>query len=135
MNADAKTWFSYAEENLAVSQWALENDYYNACLQNVQQAVEKYLKAVLVSQDAAFQKTHSIETLNQCLTDAGLETGLSDEECELLDTIYIPSKYPMHSVLADFTPDYTIARQCVEIAIKVQCALQPYINQKKNGET
>jgi HEPN domain-containing protein len=41
MSVDAQAWFAYADENLAVAQLALKNCYFNACLQNAQQAVEK----------------------------------------------------------------------------------------------
>jgi HEPN domain-containing protein len=105
MSAEHTQWFIYADENLAVARLALEGGYFNACLQNAQQAVEKYLKTALLSQGVAIQKTHSIEALNRHLTDSGFDSGLLEEDCELLDTIYIPSKYPLGSVLPDFAPD------------------------------
>jgi HEPN domain-containing protein len=124
MSDDFKVWFIYADENLAVARLALEGGYYNACLQNVQQAVEKYLKTALLLRKAAFQKTHSIETLNRQVQSADIETSLSEDECELLDTIYVPSKYPMGSVLPDFVPDEEIGTRCVEIAERVRKAIQ-----------
>jgi HEPN domain-containing protein len=127
MSAEHASWFVYADENLAVARLALDGGYYNACLQNVQQAVEKYLKTALLARNAAFQKTHSIETLNRQLHNAGVETELLEEECELLDAIYVPSKYPMGSVLPDFDPDEQIGKQCVEIAEKVRKAVQPLL--------
>ena len=120
MSDEHRLWFVYADENLAVARLALEGGYYNACLQNVQQAVEKYLKATLLVRSAIFQKTHSIETLNRQLEETGLCVELSEEDCELLDSIYVPSKYPMGSVLPDFDPDEGIGRQCVEIAERVR---------------
>jgi HEPN domain-containing protein len=125
MSGDSLLWFAYADENLAVAELALENGYFNACLQNAQQAVEKYIKAGLIAQKIAFQKTHSIEALNLCLREAGIATGLTDEDCELLDTIYIPSKYPTQSVLPDFEPDQQISLQCVTLAKKAHEALKP----------
>jgi HEPN domain-containing protein len=124
MSDDFKMWFIYADENLAVARLALEGGYYNACLQNVQQAVEKYLKTALLIRKAAFQKTHSIEMLNRQVQSADIETSLSEDECELLDTIYVPSKYPMGSVLPDFVPDEEIGTRCVEIAERVRKAIQ-----------
>lgn len=124
MNADFTKWIIYADENLAVAHLALEGGYFNACLQNVQQAVEKYLKAALLARSASFQKTHSIETLNRHLQSTGLNAGLSDEDCDLLDTIYVPSKYPMGNVLPDFNPDREIGRQCIEMAERVRVAVQ-----------
>lgn len=81
-----------------------------------------------------FEKTHSIETLNRQLVGAGLETGLSEEECELLDTIYLPSKYPMGSALPAFSPDEEIGRQCVEIANKIRQAVKPLCGERLKGE-
>lgn len=124
MSDDFKVWFIYADENLAVARLALEGGYYNACLQNVQQAIEKYLKTALLLRKAAFLKTHSIEMLNRQVQSADIETSLSEDECELLDTIYVPSKYPMGSVLPDFVPDEEIGTRCVEIAERVRKAIQ-----------
>jgi len=89
-------WRSYADENYAVACLALERGYYKACLQNVQQAIEKYMKAALGSQGIAIKKTHNIELLNRLLNDAGIETALSNDECELfgcsLHTIEVPGR-------------------------------------------
>jgi len=127
MSDESTQWFVYADENLAVARLALEGGWFNACLQNVQQAVEKYLKAALLAQNTAFQKTHSVEMLNRQLQDIGFLTGLLDEDCDLLDTIYIPSKYPVGSVLPDFDPDHMTGRLCVEIAERVRTAVQQVI--------
>ncbi len=51
-----KTWRKYADENYAVARLALEGGYYNACLQNVQQSIEKYMKGTLISQGIAIKK-------------------------------------------------------------------------------
>jgi len=127
MSGEHRLWFVYADENLAVARLALEGGYYNACLQNVQQAVEKYLKAALLAGGATFQKTHSIETLDRQLKSTGFDAGLSEEDCELLDTIYVPSKYPLGSVLPDFDPDEEIGKLCVEMAERVRHAMQSSI--------
>ena len=127
MIAECNNWFAYADENLAVARLALKGGYYNACLQNIQQAVEKYLKTALLARNVAFQKTHSIETLNRDLLAVGVNTKLSEEDCELLDTIYLPSKYPIGSALPDFNPDEEIGQRCVEIAERARKAVQPLL--------
>ena len=46
-----------------------------------------------------------------------------DDECDLLDSVYLPSKYPLGSVLPRFDPDEEAARQCLAIAERtVGCA-------------
>jgi HEPN domain-containing protein len=43
MKDETRIWITYADENLEVSALALQHGHRNACLQNAQQAVEKYL--------------------------------------------------------------------------------------------
>lgn len=116
MSDEADTWLQYARENLQVAQMTLESGLLNLCLQNAQQAVEKALKAILVRRGMPLKRTHSIRDLDRDLRNDGLETGLAEEDCELLDSIYVSSKYPLDSVLPYSPPDLAISRQCVELA-------------------
>ncbi len=72
MKDEARIWISYADENLDVSTLTLEHGYLNACLQNAQQAVEKYLKAVIIERDLSFVLTHSVRELVGILADHGI---------------------------------------------------------------
>jgi HEPN domain-containing protein len=114
----------YADENLEIARLAVGSGYFNACLQNVQQAVEKYLKAALLRRGQSFRKTHSISALNDQLAANGVCDILSEENCILLDSIYMPSKYPFGSALPDFNPDEEIGRECIQIAEKVRAAVR-----------
>ena len=40
MKDETASWIGYADENLAVARLSLTNGYLNACLHNVQQAVD-----------------------------------------------------------------------------------------------
>ncbi len=91
----------------------------NPCLQNAQQVVEKALKAIRVRRSMPAKRTHSIRDLNRELVSTGLETGLSEEDCELLDSIYVISKYPLDSVLPESLPDLSICRRCMESARQI----------------
>jgi HEPN domain-containing protein len=116
MSADAaRVWLSYAVENLELGRVALDRRLLNPALQNAQQAVEKSLKAVWVLQGEAVKKTHYIADLVEALASLGLDVGLSPQECDLLDSVYLPSKYPTGSALPDGFPTIEAARQCVEI--------------------
>lgn len=123
MKADHSDWLEYANENLSISRLALDGGYYNACLQNVQQAVEKFLKAALLKSGQQFPRTHSIESLKQQLADIGIEVGLSDEDCDLLDAIYVPSKYPLGEALPDFRPDEALGAKCIAIGERARRAV------------
>lgn len=104
MKDETKAWVSYADENFDVARLALEHGYYNASLQNAQQAVEKYLKALIIEKDVEFKRTHSIRQLMGLLLNEGINADISDDEIDLMDTIYVPSKYPVYSALPDALP-------------------------------
>jgi len=120
MNDEAKTWLGYANENLASAKVLLDNELYNPCLQNVQQAVEKMLKAVLLESHEKPKKTHSIGELMAALRQRSRTLAITDDEADLLDSIYLPSKYPLGNVLPDFEPDQALCRRCLGIAERVR---------------
>ncbi len=119
MKDETRLWLAYAEENLALSRLSLEREYLNACLQNAQQAVEKGLKALLVEKKGGFPRSHSIRELARLAEIAEGSLALSSEDCDLLDSIYIPSKYPVFGVLPEHFADREVCLRCVLIAEKV----------------
>ena len=119
MSDEARAWLRYARENLQVAEMALQAGLLNSCLQNAQQTIEKALKAIRVQRNMSMNRTHSIRDLSRDVTAAGLQTGLTEENCELLDSIYVSSKYPLDSVLPDSLPDVGICRRCLELARQV----------------
>ena len=48
MKDEAEIWFKYSKENFESAKILLKSSLFNPCLQNVQQSIEKALKAVLV---------------------------------------------------------------------------------------
>jgi HEPN domain-containing protein len=116
MKDETKKWLEYADENLKSAKVLLDNKLFNPCLQNAQQAVEKMLKAVLIEFSIKFKKTHSINQLVTMLAENNIQIVLVEEQRELLDSIYLPTKYPLGAVLADFEPDGKICKNCIAIA-------------------
>ncbi|MGD0089034.1 MAG: HEPN domain-containing protein [Planctomycetota bacterium] len=119
MNAEVRAWLGYAGENLQTGKLCLQSGLLNPCLQNAQQAAEKALKALCLVCRVPLKRTHSIQGLCAEVRAAGIHCGLTDDECDLLDSIYLPSKYPLGSVLPDFEPDEALARQCLAVAERV----------------
>ncbi len=101
-------WLKYAAENLQAARWALSSRLFNVCLQNVQQAVEKKLKAL---------------RLKSVLEESGVVVDLTEDECESLDSIYLPSKYPLGSAIPDYEPDEDLCNQCIAIAERVEISV------------
>ncbi len=120
MKDETKRWLEYAEENLRSAEILLESHLYNPSLQNAQQAVEKFLKALFIEKGIKLQKTHNIHTLKQQLEKNGFRFSISDDDADLIDSIYLASKYPFGSALPDFDPDESICRQCIQIAENIK---------------
>lgn len=116
MSDEVRAWLRYADENLRVATLCLDEGLYNPAIQNAQQAVEKALKAMCLCRGLTIKNTHSIGELTQILYRAGIDPVLAGEECALLDSVYLPSKYPLGSVLPDYEPDQTITLQCLSLA-------------------
>lgn len=119
MKDETKKWLEYADENLRSARLLLDSELFNPCLQNVQQAVEKMLKALLVESAEKIKKTHSINELVNILDKHGLNVDMTEDDCDLLDSIYLPSKYPLGGILPDFEPDMQTCRKCVALAERV----------------
>jgi HEPN domain-containing protein len=119
MKEDAKLWLKYSEENLEAAKILLSSHLYNPALHNLQQSVEKSLKSLLIEYAIKLKKSHSISELKNVLEDMNIHIELDDDECDLLDSIYLPSKYPVGSALPDYYPDEEITKNCLRIAQKV----------------
>ena len=52
-----------------------------------------------------------------------------EEECDLLDSVYLPSKYPLGGALPDFDPDQTVCRQCLCIAERAKKSIDSYLRE------
>ncbi len=120
MKNETRAWMDYAEENLSVAELVLSHGHFNACLYNTQQAVEKFLKAVIVERELELARTHNIVQLRNILSRADIETELSEEDCDLLDAVYMPSRYPEFGVVPDQPSGRETCEKCVGIARKVQ---------------
>ena len=119
MKDEAKQWLQYAKENLESAKILKDSKLFNPCLQSIQQSVEKALKSVLIEKSLKLKRTHSILELRQILDTNGIQINLSDDECDFLDTIYLPSKYPLGSALPDFEPNEELCQTGILIATKV----------------
>ena len=127
MKEETHRWLQYSGENLESAGLLLEGNLYNPCLQNVQQAVEKMLKAMLIEFALPLKRTHSINELTRMLANIGKNVAVTEEECDLLDSVYLPSKYPLGGVLPDFDPDEAICSQCLSIAERVKKSIDSYL--------
>ena len=128
MKSETKIWLDYAEENLKSSKILLDNQLYNPSLQNVQQSVEKSLKAMVIEHGINLKRTHDILELKYLLQRKGIIVNISDDECDLLNAIYLPSKYPMGDTTEEISPDEELCHISIDIAEKVFASAIDLIN-------
>ncbi|MEN4045706.1 HEPN domain-containing protein [Sulfurimonas sp. NWX367] len=128
MKDETKKWLVFAEENFQSAKILLKSHLYNPSLQNTQQAIEKYIKAYLIEYGIKLQKTHSILSLNEKPKKENVLLTITEDEIDLIDTIYLSSKYPFGSVLPDFEPNEKITLQCIQIAQQVQVDIKKYLS-------
>lgn len=120
-------WLKYSKENFDSAGVLLKSGLFNPCLQNVQQSVEKNLKAIIVEKNIHLKKTHDILELKRLLKMNHIEIDLSDEECDFINSIYLPSKYPIGNVIPDYDPDEPICRKAISIALTVNKSVAEYL--------
>ncbi len=119
MKDETRLWLKYADENLSSAKVLRASYLFNPCLQNIQQAVEKYLKAIIIEYSFEFRKTHNINELNTIITTQKIFPVLTKDECHFLDSVYLPTKYPISSALPYFEPDMEICNDYLNIADRI----------------
>jgi hypothetical protein len=53
---------------------------------------------------------------------------IAEDDAELLDSIYLPSKYPLGSALPEFDADETVCKKCLAIAERVRDSVYSHLN-------
>jgi len=113
---EAVEWAEYAEEDLIMAKSALRRSKpltIGSCFHS-QQCAEKYFKAILVSQNVEFPKTHDLLILNTLCTDAGIFTGFTKEALGRLSGYAVRTRYPGNQP----TPEE--ARDALEIVMNIR---------------
>ena len=96
MKKAAEAWLDFAHRDLEAAKLLVDHEYVsNAVLFHSQQCVEKCLKALLEEADVPVPHLHSIVKLHSLLMEeAGISLSLDEDELDLLDAVYIDTRYP-----------------------------------------
>jgi len=124
---EAVEWVEYAEEDLIMAKSALRRSKplaISSCFHS-QQCAEKYLKAILVSQNVEFPKTHDLLILNTLCTTAGIFTGFTKEDLGRLSGYAVHTRYPGSQP----TPEE--AKESLEITMNIRKFARGYLGLKK----
>src|SRR5215207_3521568 len=124
---EALEWVKYAEEDLIMAKSALRRSQpltISSCFHS-QQCAEKYLKAILVSQNVEFPKTHDLLILNTLCTTAGIFTGFTKEDLGRLSGYAVHTRYPGSQA----SPEE--AKDSLEIAMGIRKFARAFLGLKR----
>lgn len=112
-------WLQKAEDDLNFAKRTLkETDFFDHVCYLAQQAVEKYLKTIIIIQKGGItkkEKTHNLIYLSQvCREKVDLKNFRKD--LRILTEAYIPARYPSNGYTKSSKAD---ARKCLESAERI----------------
>jgi len=122
MKLSTKSWLELADRDLKAAQKLLEDEYLtNIVLFHCQQCIEKCFKALLEEADITPPKIHGIHRLNALVQEkTPFHLPISDEEIDLIDDIYIDTRYPgSFGLLPTGFPTKEQAEEILKIAERV----------------
>jgi HEPN domain-containing protein len=91
-----KAWVERAEEDylLALSAMRRKSPLTYGATFHAQQCIEKYLKALLISRQVVFPRTHDLAALGYLCEQAGIILPIDDDALELLTAYAVETRYP-----------------------------------------
>ena len=109
-----KEWLAKADDDFYFADANLRegSEFFAQICFHFQQAAEKYLKAYIICNSLNFSKVHDLVHLLKTCSDHEPSLARLKEDCILLSTAYIDTRYPVH-----WPTDYTR-----ETAIKLNVA-------------
>jgi HEPN domain-containing protein len=122
MKKGTKAWLDFAHRDLESSRLLVDSEYVsNVVLFHAQQCVEKCLKALLEENGVLVPHIHSVVKLHSLVTEkAGISLTLDEDEFDLVDAVYIDTRYPSGlGLLPSGFPTKKDAREILGIAEKV----------------
>jgi HEPN domain-containing protein len=96
--AIVREWLDKADEDFGFAESCMrqESTFYPQVCFHFQQAAEKYLKAFIIAKGLAFSKVHDLVHLLRICSAQSLAFSGLEEDCVLLNTAYIETRYPVH---------------------------------------
>ncbi|MDR3572996.1 MAG: HEPN domain-containing protein [Anaerolineaceae bacterium] len=91
-----KDWIERAGEDylLAISAVRRKTPLTYGATFHAQQCIEKYLKALLISRQVSFPRTHDLAALGYLCEQAGIILPIDDDALELLTAYAVETRYP-----------------------------------------
>ena len=117
MKKVTEKWVSFAKEDLKAAGILFKSKFYKGCFYHCHQAIEKFLKALIITKKKKIRKTHDLADL---LKESGAKyTEEILEFIHRLNPYYHPIRYP--DVVLDFPLKYNrkIAQEILKLTKEV----------------
>lgn len=88
MKRETNEWLKIALEDLQSAEILFENDIYRMVCYHSQQAIEKFLKTLMVEKEMEIIRTHNIIDLINNLKKEGYDVPINEEDAIFLNSIY-----------------------------------------------
>ncbi len=113
-------WVGKANTDLKAAEYLLpEPEFVEVTCFHAQQAVEKFLKAILAQKEIEIPKTHNLKALLDLTGLSETETGVKLDEMRVLNAYSVKARYPLGKPMLNMDD----AKEAVEIANKVHDAI------------
>lgn len=93
IKADPQKWLKFCDEDLRAADSTLRDGVFSAACFHAQQAVEKAIKAILLTKTGRVPRDHSVLHLAETSKDEELFEH-HKEQLAFLDKFYVPTRYP-----------------------------------------
>jgi HEPN domain-containing protein len=124
MKASTRQWLELAEADLKSCENNLQDESLSSIIAfHSQQAVEKAFKALLEENGRPVPKVHNLTRLHS-LSEPFLQENISLSELDLLDDVYVSSRYPIDFGITPLgKPTLAESKELYEIARKIYIRL------------
>lgn len=114
-----------ADEDFLYTKACLEDnlEFYSQICFHFHQAVEKYLKAYIISKELSFRKIHDLTELLQICTKEDREFSRFKDEMAQLTPFYIKTRYPDFIIVINRTQAEKALKAAREVAKLVKSKL------------
>jgi len=122
MKKQVEDWALLADKDLQAAEIIINDEYplTNIVAFHCQQAIEKYLKAIIIEKDGPLIRTHDLIKLNGILNEIK-DLGIDEKKLIILNEVYMDSRYPGDlGLMPDGMPTNEQAKEFIEYANEIK---------------
>lgn len=128
MKDAVKEWFGQSEDELKMADYLLRGGFYRGACLHAQQAIEKVLKALLLSKGWELEKTHSTERLLVLAEEYRITIDVTEDDIVYIDSIYRGRDPAEAGLLPLGEPTIAEAQRAVGIAKGVMTSAATFVH-------